>query len=330
MPKPRILGEREIIEIIWKQLEKMPRMAVAFGDDVSGWEMEGGRLAVLKADMLVGKTDVPCGMSLWQAARKAVVMNVSDFAAKGVQPLAVLVSLGLQAGIPKRDVVEIARGLNAGAREYGAYVVGGDTGESSDLIVSVSLFGVGEKKTLMLRGGAEVGDVVAVTGLFGKTSAGLKALKGEAKASADLRKALVKSVLMPRARLSEGLALAKSGAVSASVDSSDGLAWSLYELARASRVGFVLDKLPVAGGVEEFARVNRLSLFDLVFYGGEEYELVVTIKPDLFVKAQRGVAKVGGCLIPVGKAVGDKGVFYVSGDGKRRVEARGYEHFRQG
>src|SRR3989304_6401203 len=71
------LGERKIIEIILKRLEEMPNMPIPFGDDVSAVEIQGGKLAVLKTDMLIGKTDVPQGMSLSQAARKAVVMNVS-------------------------------------------------------------------------------------------------------------------------------------------------------------------------------------------------------------------------------------------------------------
>ena len=104
--------------------------------------------------MLVGKTDVPKNMSLWQAARKALVMNISDFASKGVQPQAALVALGLPRGLMQKDIEEIARGLNTGAREYGAYIIGGDTGEASDLIISVSLYGTAEKKALMLRNGA--------------------------------------------------------------------------------------------------------------------------------------------------------------------------------
>jgi thiamine monophosphate kinase len=89
------LGERKIIDLIVSRLHKMPRMPIPFGDDVSGVIIGGNKIAVLKCDMLVGRTDVPKGMSLRQAARKAVVMTVSDFASKGVQPLAVMVSLGL-------------------------------------------------------------------------------------------------------------------------------------------------------------------------------------------------------------------------------------------
>ena len=73
----------------------MPNMPVPFGDDVSGVNFNKSCIAVLKTDMLAAKTDVPKGMSLWQAARKAIVMNISDFASKGVKPTAALVALGL-------------------------------------------------------------------------------------------------------------------------------------------------------------------------------------------------------------------------------------------
>ena len=142
------IGERRIIDIIASHLEAMPNMPVPFGDDVSAVNLDEKQVAVLKTDMLVGKTDVPPNMSLWQAARKAVVMNISDFASKGVQPTAALVSLGLPRGFMQKDIEEIARGLNAGAREYGAYIVGGDTGEASDLIISISLYGTAEKTEL--------------------------------------------------------------------------------------------------------------------------------------------------------------------------------------
>ena len=322
------LGERKIIELIQSRLTAMPDSPVPFGDDVSAVDIGKGRVAVLKTDTLVGKTDVPRGMSLWQAARKAVVMNVSDFAAKGVEPVAVLVSLGLPRDVMRKDVEEIARGLNAGTREYGAYVVGGDTNEASDLVVAVSLFGTAKRKTLMLRNGAKAGDIVAVTGFFGKTAAGLRLLLDGYAASKELREVLLRSVCMPKARLKEGLALCGSGAVSASIDSSDGLAWSLHELARMSGVGFVINSVPVADEVRCFAEFNGLDPLELALYGGEEYELVVTVKPKRWATAETAVEATGGRLLPIGKVTRDKQVLLDVDDEKRVVEARGWEHFK--
>ena len=324
------LGEHEIINLMRRHLTPMPNIAVGFGDDVTAVDLGAdGEVAVLKTDMLVAKTDVPDGMTLWQAARKAVIMNVSDFAAKGAQPQVALVSLGLPRSLSPEGLAAIADGLDAGAREYNCFVVGGDTGEACDLIIAVELFGVAQKGKLMLRGGAQPGDVLAVTGLFGLQTAGLLLRQNRGfVASIELSRELLDSVYMPHARLAEGLALSGSGAVSASIDSSDGLAWCLHELSEQGRVGFEVSDLPLAAEAEEFAHLNGLETTDLALYGGEEYELVLTVKPDLWRKAAAAVNAVGGKLIPIGKTTADKHVLLDEGGKKREIVARGYEHFK--
>ncbi len=323
------LGEHKIIEIIESRLAVMPEMLVPFGDDVAAVPLGNEEIAVLKTDMLMGKTDVPPKMTLWQAARKAIVMNTSDFASKGVQPTAALVALGLHKNLTQKDIEEIADGLNAGAREYGAFVVGGDTGEASDLVISVSLFGKAKKKALMLRSGTKAGDVLAVTGFFGKSAAGLRLLLDKRfSASADGRRALIDAVLMPKAQLAVGSALASLGVVSASIDSSDGLAWSLHELAKMNGVGFVVDNVPIADEVGQFAEDNNVDALELALYGGEEYELVVTLKAEAFAFARATVEAVGGCLLPIGKATCGKKIFLDICGKRQLIEARGWEHFK--
>lgn len=317
------LGEHKIIEIILRCLEPMPKMPVPFGDDVSAVDIGHGKLAVIKTDMLVGKTDVPPEMSLRQAARKAVVMNISDLAAKGVKPIALLASIGLPRSFTKTDVKQIGKGLNAGAREYSAYILGGDTNEASDLIISCTALGITETKRLMLRSGAKPGDIVATTGSFGKTVAGLKILLQHLSVSSKLRKTLVDAVLSPRARLKEGLALAQTGAITASIDSSDGLAWSLHEISKASNVGFLIDNLPVADEARKFAEKRGLDPVELCLYGGEEYELVVTVKPKLWEKAEKAAS-----LIKIGLVTKER-TLLVEEKGKRiPIEPRGWEHFK--
>jgi thiamine-monophosphate kinase len=322
------MGERKIIDLIASRLEVMPNSPVPFGDDVAGVKLDQKQVAILKTDMLVGKTDVPRGMSFWQAARKAIVMNISDFASKGVQPTSALVSLGLPRDFMRKDIEEIARGLNAGAREYGAYVIGGDTSEASDLIISISLFGIAQKKALMLRNGARPGDILAVTGFFGKSASGLSLIFDNCSASPNLREVLLSAVCMPKARLKEGLALSRSFAVSASVDSSDGLAWSLHEIGRMSKVGFSVNSVPIADEVRRFAEFNHLDPLELALYGGEEYELVLTVKPKEWAIAEAAVESAGGCLLPIGKVTRNRQML-LDFDGKKRfVEARGWEHFK--
>jgi thiamine-monophosphate kinase len=321
------VGERKVIEAIRQELA-FPRAPIPFGDDVSGVRIERDKVAVLKTDMLVGKTDMPPGMSFWQAGRKAIVMNVSDFAAKGVKPLALLVSLGIPSSFLEDNVVQLAKGLNAGAHEYGAYILGGDTGEACDLVISCSLFGIAERRLIPLRSDARAGDIVAVTGFFGRSAAGLKILLRGDSSSTRFRKVFLSAVLLPKACLEEGLALAQARVVSASIDSSDGLAWSLHEIARASHVGLLIDNLPIAPEVLQFAKRNKLDPLELALYGGEEYRLVLTIKPRFWQKALRAVNRVGGSLLRIGE-VTEKTDIILQWKGKMvAIEPKGWEHFK--
>lgn len=317
------MNERKIIEIIIGLQDRMRGNPVPFGDDVSAIRIGKGRLAVLKCDMLVGLTDIPRGMSLWQASRKAVVSSISDLAAKGVKPQAILASLGLPRSLSESDVRRIGSGLNSGAREYGAYVLGGDTNESTDLTMDIFAFGVCIESELVRRDTANVGDIVAVTGDFGLTSLGLRILKEGLRVPQKLKREATSAVFMPRARLREGLAIAKDRLATASIDSSDGLAWSLYELAKSSGVGFEIENLPIHEGVKEFALSSGLNAAELALYGGEEYELVVTIKPTAFDRAKRRVRS----LTRIGRVTRESGKVTLRSEGRvYKIERRGYEH----
>src|SRR5260370_11775055 len=123
------LTEHEIIRTLPNQVAGQPGIPLGFDDDVSAIPLSSERCIIVKTDMLVGSTDVPHGMTIQEAARKAVVATVSDFAAKGVQPTALMVSLGLPAPATKTVVQAITRGLHLAAREYKCKIIGGDTNQ---------------------------------------------------------------------------------------------------------------------------------------------------------------------------------------------------------
>lgn len=329
MSTAETLGERKIIQIFIERFRKMPRMALPFGDDVAAVDIGGGRLAVLKSDMLVDKTDAPREMTSWQIGRKAVVVTVSDFASKGVRPIALLVSVGLPREFTKNDIHQLALGMEAGAKEYGVHIIGGDTDETSDVVIDCLGFGIAEKGKLMPRNGARPGDILAVTGLFGDTSAGLRVLLGKTNIPRQLQRRLVKTVLQPKAQLSLGIALAKSGTVTSSTDSSDGLAWSLHELSRMSRVGFLLEDVPASPLARRFAQLTKLDLRDLVLYGGEEFKLVLTIRPQDWNTAAEAVKNAGGILHRIGLTTSKRNVtLRISETEEMRIRPIGWEHFK--
>jgi len=318
------LTEREIISVLTRRLDSKPKLPLGFDEDVAAFPTSRRGLVVLKTDMLVGHTDVPPGMTLAQAATKAVVATVSDFAAKGVQPEGLLVSLGLVPPVRLSTVNEVVSGLEKSAREYHCRIIGGDTSETDDLVIDCVGFGFSAAGRILRRDGAKPGDIVAVTGDFGRTTAGLQILLGKRNRWPHRFSKLISSVLHPSAKLEAGLKLAETGLVNASIDSSDGLAWSLHEITRLSKVNIVLETIPVAPDVKMFAREQGLVPEELALFGGEEYELVLAIKKDGFANLRRRIPslqKIGSVTIGSGNVIGPVGSRF------RKIEPRGYEHF---
>ena len=116
---------------------------------------------------------------------------------------------------------------------------------------------------------------------------------------------------MPKARVKEGIALSESGAATSSMDSSDGLAISLYDLYRSSRVGFRVVNLPVTPETSRFAEIHGINPDQLALYGGEEYELVFTVDPDRLDDAVKALSKVGCNLHVLGTATEEKNIVLV-------------------
>jgi len=241
-----------------------------------------------------------------------------------VKPQALMVSVKLRDPLVRKKVEEIGEGLARGAAEYGCKIIGGDTGQSNDLTIDCMGAGVSNPASLIRRKGAAPGDIVAVTGLFGKSAAGLRILLSRKRVGSPDERILVGAVLLPKARLAEGLLLAKSGLATSSIDSSDGLSWSLHELARCSKVSIGLDRVPIAPETERYGRRTGVSPAELALFGGEEYELVLTLKAKKFRRARRLVPS----LIPIGRVgKGPASVGANIGGRLVKVEPKGYEHF---
>lgn len=319
------LKEREIISRLVGQLGQSNReVPLGFDDDVSAYQVSGRNWLILKTDSLVGSTDIPPGMNLEQASRKAIVAVVSDFAAKGVQPIGLLFALGLPPPVTPKIVDDIARGIKRGAREYGCKIIGGDTGASRDLFFDCMGFGFAQPQKVIRRYGAKEGDTVAVSGPFGRTSAGLQILLSRNRALARRFPRLVDSIFHPVARLSTGLKLAATGSVNCSIDSSDGLAWSLHEIAQLNRINIVLDRVPVAPEARIYAERLGLNEVRLALYGGEEYELVLTVERNEFPSLKKKIPT----LIDIGTVEAGPGEVLVrSEESVERVEPKGWEHF---
>lgn len=323
------IGERGLIDFFFTLIDRFPREVLPFGDDAVGIPF-GNDALIIKTDMLVGSTDVPPGMSYWHAGRKAAVMNVSDVVAKGAKPIGAVFSLGFPPSTTIDQAGDLVKGLNSGCREYGLYYLGGDTGECSDLVVSGAVFGLVGQNKVVSRKGAKPGDVVAVTGPFGLTAMGFKILLENLSADPQSKELGLRAVYEPQARMKEGIVLSERNLATSSIDSSDGLAWSLYELSKMSEVGFIIDSIPVPKEVRTFSESHDLNYLDLALYGGEEFELVVTVPSTKWNRAVDAVKMVGGTLYPIGTVTEEKYVVLrLPSQAEKRIEPKGYEHFRK-
>jgi thiamine-monophosphate kinase len=272
--------------------------------------------------MLVASTDVPPGMEAWQVARKSIVSCISDLAAKGIRPHAALISLGLPRNCTRPYVEGLAKGFAGASKEFGVRIVGGDTNEANGLVIDCSMVGFASSK-MPTRKGAKPSDAVVVSGLFGLPAAGLAILMRNAATAGAFRKQAAESVLEPKPRQRFGLTLAKY--FSSSIDSSDGLAISLYELSSQSGVNIVIENVPAADGVEKFAQENGLDAHELVFHGGEEYEIVATVPKSRLKQAMAAAKKARVGLHVIGRVHRGVGDVFVR---KKLLENRGYVHFR--
>ena len=115
----------------------------------------------------------------------------------------------------------------------------------------------------------------------------------------------------PDPKLKFGLQNAKF--FSSSMDSSDGLASTLHEMAKQSKRQFILSKLPANQDVLDFAKANKIQPLDLVFHGGEEYEIVATISPKNLSKVKSNAKRQKISLFEIGQVSAGAGVVYKTG-----------------
>ncbi len=312
------------IEIIKTFQRRFGRKSRFQADDVEVLKI-GNTKFIVKSDMLVQSTDMPTGMTLDEVARKSLVSCISDFSCKGIRPTFATIALAIPRNFTQKMINDLARGFFKSSKEFGVHIIGGDTNEGKELVIEVSMFGTSSKR-IPSRGGAKTGDIIITSGPFGYSSAGLKIILNGYKANRQAIKKFRNSVFKPNPRLNFGLEAAKY--FSSSMDSSDGLAITLNDMSHQSKKKFVITDLPTGNEVIEFARRNKTSLEDLVFCGGEEYEIVSTVHPTNLQKIKKLAKKMKVPLSEIGYVSNGKNVILVSNNKSKVIKRCGWTHLR--
>ena len=284
------------------------------GDDCTVLDM-GSDALVISTDMLVEDVHFMCGASSpEEVGYKSLMVNLSDVAAMGATPTAVLLSLSLSEATQGEWVDGFMRGFYEGCEKYGVALVGGDTTASRDKVcINVVAIGRAPKANIKRRSAAKVGDLICVTGQLGASSKGLVDIM-----FGDLNTAAAKIHRRAQARIPEGKVLGESRAVHAMMDVSDGIASDIKHIMEQSHVGaeIYLESVPTDYDIR-FATT-----------GGEDYELLLTVDPNAFDEVAAALLNATGTtLTKVGRITADNTLTWLDDGKPSELELKGFTHF---
>lgn len=324
--------------LINKIMKKLPAYSsdvlVGMGDDAAVLKIANSNYLLATVDVQVEDVHFRREhMSALQIGQKAVIAAVSDIAAMGGRPTYILVSLIIPRTIyfsrersesrsmssrQARTISYIDRlydGIIAACQKYHVDIIGGNISRGKHLVIDTFVLGVIKPREIVLRSGANIGDLVLLTGKLGDA---------------------------PVPRIQEGRVIAQSHLATAMIDISDGLSTDVLHICDASGVGvrIFLDKLPISDVIlatqsEAWRRPEsdgdpgqaRMT----ALHGGEEYELLFTTPRKYAEKLIAKVRETGTDGTVIGEILPkEKGHWIVNEKGKRRpLEAGGWDHLRQ-
>lgn len=346
------IGEKALIErIIAKNsscstFNSINDYPTAIGDDSALTDVIIGENSYLvsSSDMLIQSTHFPEGMSYYQMGFKSVAVNISDLIAMGAEPIGFLLNIAVPNNMILDDFDELVCGVVGACDYYNMPLIGGDTNEGNEIIISGTAIGKVEKDKALMKYGFEVGDLVCVSGELGLAALGFELLSSKesyeiaSKLNQSLTDLAVFKALKPSPDYENGRILAdfkKDHNISAT-DITDGLASELYEILSADKkynqfnnddkylkgIRIHEDKLPVEDEFKEISKALNLDYLDLFFHVGEDFELLFTIPKSLEETLKEKME-----FHAIGEIIEENTVEIVLSNGEtKEISPKGYEH----
>jgi len=293
------LGEFGLIDHLTKDIEILHSTTVkGIGDDAAVLSADPKNQQVVTTDLLVEGVHFDLGyMPLKHLGYKAVMVNLSDVYAMNAKATHITVSLAVSNRFPVEALDELYDGIKMAAKIYEVDIIGGDTTSStSGLIISITAIGEVAKEDVVYRSGAQENDLLVVTGDLGAAYLGLQVLEREkqvfevnpnAQPDLDIYSYLIEKQLKPEARKDIPKLLKDLEVLpTAMIDISDGLSSEVIHICKNSQVGCNLyeDKIPLDPQVISTCEEFNLDSTTIALSGGEDYELLFTVKAEDFPK----------------------------------------------
>ncbi len=315
---------------------RVPELNTGIGDDALVWHERTGRDSIITTDLLIEDIDF---RRTWLPpallGHKALAVSLSDIAAMGALPRLCLISIGVPHDVWNSGYVEeFFDGALALAKEHNVALAGGDISRTGErIVVNSTVLGQTNRGSAVLRSGAQPGDRIYVTGSLGGAAAGLHLLETGARltshdaTTASRHQQLILRQLRPQPRLAWGAALVEKRLATSLIDISDGLSSDLAHLCHASGVGALIHgaRLPVDENIGSIGARGH-DAHGQALHGGEDYELLFTVKPG---HTARLPEEVGGVrATEIGEVTQPtNGIRLIGGGYAQPLEPHGYKHF---
>lgn len=333
------LGEFGLIDHLTKNTETVNASTiVSIGDDAAVID-HYGKQTVLTNDLLVEGVHFDLMyMPMKHLGYKTVVVNLSDIYAMNATPTQILLGLAFSNRFSLEAMEEFYEGVHAACAHYGVDLIGGDTSTSQKgFIISCTAIGEVTPDKYITRSGAQKGDLLCVSGDLGAAYLGLTLLEREKRiflespgVQPDLEgeKYIVGRILKPEARKDIIEYFAEKELVpTAMIDISDGLSSEILHLCKQSGVGCVLyeEKIPIGEDTKAAAFKFNLDPTACALSGGEDYELLFTVKQEDYEKlgGEPDISIVGYITEPEAGAH-----IYTKGGNKHPITAQGWNAFK--
>ncbi len=294
------IGEFGLIKQLTQNIELKNNTIKGVGDDAAVINPTAGNITLVSTDLLLEGIHFDLSyFPLKHLGYKAVSVNASDIYAMNGTPKQITVSVGMSSKFSVEAIAEIYEGINLACEKYKIDLVGGDTTASKQgLIISITAIGEANENEVVYRNGAQEFDLICVSGDLGGAYAGYQLLEREKRVFIDNPQMqpdlaghdyILERQLKPEAR-KDIIEFFKAMDIkpTSMIDISDGLASELFHIAEQSKVGVTIyeDKIPIDATTYNMARELDLDPTLTALSGGEDYELLFTIKQSDYNKLE--------------------------------------------
>ena len=328
----RRFSEDDVVALIARRFaRRSPLVELGIGDDAAVLRHPGrDRRWIVTTDMLVEGVDFRRDWtSPFELGHKSLAVNLSDLAAMGAAPAIYTVALALPRGVTLRWIREFFRGASELGRRNGAELVGGDLSSSPEGInIAITAIGTASANRILLRSGGQPGDFLYVTGVLGRSAAGLRLLaRGRPRRLKVAEREALVAHRTPEPRCESGLWLAQSGLARCMIDLSDGLSMDLPRICKPGGIGAELytSAIPIFAASAEWG----CDPLDNALHGGEDFELLFAVSPGVAGTLERRYPARLPPLSRIGRLTARPAVSWSSHPGGRTsaLPPKGYDHF---